>query len=78
MKIKKVLVKGEKRREKKKIISRALLCKLKKCGNVTELQVTSILVKYRERKKKARKLKNLGKQENKKSKLRAYATRGKN
>ena len=39
-----------------------------------ELQGTIILVKYRERKKKARKLKNLGKQDNKKMKLKAYAT----
>ena len=59
------------------MISRALLYKLKKCGNFMELQVSSTLVKYRERKKKARKLKNLGKQDNKKSKLRAYATRDK-
>ena len=51
------------------MISRALLYKLKKCGNFMELQVSSTLVKYRERKKKARKLKNFEKQDDKKSKL---------
>ena len=52
------------------MISRALLCKLKKCGNVIELQVTSIVVKYRERKKKSKKRK-IGKQDDKKNEVKS-------